>query len=136
MGIRPFYRREEKDKATMLMNELGIGNLASKSYKELSGGQQQRVLLARALCATDEMLVMDEPVNGLDTKTIKSFYSLIHKLNKENELTIVMVTHNIDKVIDHATNIVYLKDKMEFQGTKDEFLQSEFAKSFKLEEKQ
>ena len=135
MGIRPFYRRAEKDKAQMIMNELGVGNLATKSYKELSGGQQQRVLLARALCATDEVLVMDEPVNGLDARAIKNFYSLIKKLNRENGLTIIMVTHNIDKVIDHATHIVYLKNKMEFAGSKEDFVCSEFAKHFKLEEK-
>ena len=135
MGFRPFYKRSEKDKAQMIMNELGIGNLSLKSYKELSGGQQQRVLLARALCATDEVLVMDEPVNGLDAKAIKNFYSLIRKLNRENGLTIIMVTHNIDKVISHATHVVYLKNKMEFAGTKEEFVESEFAKNFKLEDK-
>lgn len=135
MGFRPFYKRAEKDKAQMIMNELGIGNLSLKSYKELSGGQQQRVLLARALCATDEVLVMDEPVNGLDAKAIKNFYSLIRKLNRENGLTIIMVTHNIDKVISHATHVVYLKNKMEFAGTKEEFVESEFAKNFKLEDK-
>jgi len=132
MGIRPFYRREEKAKAEKIMEELDIKDLAKKSYKELSGGQQQRVLLARALCATDELLVMDEPVNGLDSRAIKKFYSLIKKLNVENGLTIIMVSHNIDKVIDYATNIVYLKKDMAFAGTKEDFLQSEHAKYFKL----
>lgn len=135
MGIRPYYRKSEKDKATMIMNEMGVGNLANKSYKELSGGQQQRVLLARALCATDEVLVMDEPINGLDTKAIKNFYSLIHKLNVENGLTIIMVSHNLDKVIDNATHIVYLRNKMEFCGTKEEFLTSQYASILKTEEK-
>ena len=135
MGWRPFYRRGEKDKANRMLSELGISDLAKKSYKELSGGQQQKVLLARALCATDEMLIMDEPVNGLDSRSIRSFYSLIKKLNRENGLTIVMVSHNIEKVIDYATHIVYLKDKLEFVGTKDEFLSSEYAKNFKLEDR-
>ena len=132
MGFRPFYKREEKAKAEKIMEELDIKSLAKKSYKELSGGQQQRVLLARALCATDELLVMDEPVNGLDARTIKKFYALIRKLNVENGLSVIMVSHNIDKVIDNATHIVYLKNEMAFAGTKEEFLQSEHAKYFKL----
>ena len=134
MGIRPFYKREEKAKATKILEELEIVDLSKKSYKELSGGQQQRVLLARALCATDELLVMDEPVNGLDAKAIKKFYSLIRKLNIENGITVLMVSHNIDKVIRNASHIVYLKKDMAFAGTKEEFLSSEYAKYFKLGE--
>jgi len=135
MKLRPFYNRSEKDKANKILEELGIQNLSSKSYKELSGGQQQRVLLARALCATDDILVMDEPVNGLDARAIRTFYSLIHKLNVENGLTIIMVSHNIDKVIKYATNVIYLRDKMEFFGTKDEFVSSEYSKYLKLGDK-
>jgi zinc transport system ATP-binding protein len=134
MGFRPFYNKVEKAKAEKIMEELDIKPLARKSYKDLSGGQQQRVLLARALCATDEVLVMDEPVNGLDARAIKKFYSLIKKLNIENGLTIIMVSHNIDKVIAHATHIIYLKNEMAFAGTKEDFLQSEYAKYFKLGE--
>jgi len=134
MGIRPFYNKVEKEKAEKIMQELEIKPLSKKSYKELSGCQQQRVLLARALCATDDLLVMDEPVNGLDARAIKKFYALIKKLNVENGLTIIMVSHNIDKVIDYATNIVFLKNEMAFAGSKEEFLQSEYAKYFKLED--
>ena len=132
IGFRPFYKREEKMKAEKIMEELDIKDLAKKSYKGLSGGQQQRVLLARALCATNELLVMDEPVNGLDARAIKKFYALIKKLNVENGLTIIMVSHNIDKVIDYASNIVYLRDEMAFAGTKEDFLSSDYAKYFKL----
>ena len=134
MKFRPFYNKAEKEKANKIMQELDIADLAKKSFKELSGGQQQRVFLARALCATDEVLVMDEPVNALDSKAIRKFYSLIKKLNVDNGLTIIMVTHNIDKVIKYATDVVYLKNKMEFAGKKEEFLQSEYAQVFKLEE--
>lgn len=131
MKLRPFYNREEKAKAEKVMSELEILALAKKSYKELSGGQQQRVLLARALCATDEILVMDEPVNGLDARTIRKFYSIIRKLNSENGLTIVMVSHNIDKVLDYATHIIYLKNDMAFAGSKEEFVDSEHMENFK-----
>jgi zinc transport system ATP-binding protein len=132
MGFRPFYKREEKAKAEKIMEELEIKDLAKKSYKELSGGQQQRVLLARALCATNELLVMDEPVTGLDSKAIRKFYALIKKLNKENGLTIIMVSHNIDKVIDYASDIIYLSTEKAFVGTKEEFLTSDYAKQYKL----
>lgn len=132
MGFRPFYNREEKAKCDKVLEELDIADLASKSYKDLSGGQQQRVLLARALCATDDILVMDEPVNGMDARSIRKFYSIIRKLNSDNGLTIVMVSHNIDKVIDNATHIVYLRGDMAYAGTKEEFLSSEYAENFKL----
>ena len=81
------------------------------------------------------MLVLDEPINGLDAKSAKSFYSLIKKLNRENGLTIVMVSHSIDRVIDYASHIVYLKDRLEFAGTKEDFLASEYVKNFKLEDR-
>ena len=134
MGFRPFYNKAEKDKANKIINQLGISDYQKKSFKELSGGQQQRVLLARALCATDEILILDEPTNGLDARAIRYFYELISKLNTENGLTVLMVTHNIENVIKYATNVVYLKKEMAFAGTKDDFLDSEYAKYFKLEE--
>ena len=133
MGWRPFYNRAEKEKAQTILKTLGIADYQNRSFKELSGGQQQRVLLARALCATDELLVLDEPTNALDARAIKNFYDLIAKLNKENNLTIIMVSHNIEKVINKATHVLYLKNTVEFFGTRDEFLQSDFAKYFRIE---
>lgn len=134
MGFRPFYNRAEKDKVQTILKTLGISDYQNRSFKELSGGQQQRVLLARALCATDELLVLDEPTNALDARAIKNFYDIISKINKENNITIIMVSHNIEKVIDKATHILYLKNTAEFFGTKEEFLQSEYAAYFKLGE--
>ena len=134
MGFRPFYTAREKDRCNKIMKELSVDEFASRSFRELSGGQQQRVLLARALCATDELLVMDEPTNNLDSRSIKLFYKLIAKLNKENGITIVMVTHDLDKVINSTNKIVYLKDQMKFVGNRDEFLNSEYAKLYNFEE--
>lgn len=130
MGFRPFYNKSEKEKALKLMTQLNIIDHKNKSYKDLSGGQQQKVLLARALCATDELLVMDEPTNGLDMRSIKAFYDTIYKLNQENGITILMVTHNLDKVIEKATKIIYLKNTQVFMGSKDEFLESEYGKNY------
>jgi len=132
MKYRPFYSKEEKEKALGYCKYLGINDLYNKSYRELSGGQQQRVLLARALCATDELLVLDEPTNALDVRSRNKLYELISDLNK-NGLTIIMVSHNIEKVINDVTHVIYLKDKPEFIGTKEDFLQTEYAKLNKLE---
>ncbi|MBQ7351635.1 MAG: metal ABC transporter ATP-binding protein [Clostridia bacterium] len=130
----PFYTRQEKAKCNTIMTELGVAEFANKSFKELSGGQQQRVLLARALCSSDELLIMDEPTNNLDSKSIKLFYKLIAKLNKENGITILMVTHDLDKAIKDVTNVLYLKDELKFAGTRDAFCASEYAKLFGVEE--
>jgi len=134
MGFRPFYNKVEKEKCNKILSQLGATDYQDKSFKDLSGGQQQRVLLARALCATDELLVLDEPTNGLDARAIRHFYELIDKLNRDNGLTVVMVTHSVENVIKYATHVVYLKDTMEFAGAKEEFLNSEYAKYFKLGE--
>lgn len=133
MGWRPFYNKAEKEKAREILQMLGIEDLANKSYRELSGGQQQRVLLARALCATNDLLVLDEPTNALDVRSRNKLYRLISDLNKKG-LTIIMVSHNLESVIDDATHIVYLKDTPQFIGTKEEFLLTEYAKINKLGE--
>lgn len=132
MGLRPFYKKSEKEKASETLRYLGIYDLINRNYRELSGGQQQRVLLARALCATNDLLVLDEPTNALDTRSKNKLYDMIADLNK-NGLTILMVSHNIDKVISYATHIIYLKDNLQFAGTKEDFLASEYAKLFKLD---
>lgn len=131
MGLRPFYRRSEKAKAEEILKSLGIADLVNKSYRELSGGQQQRVLLARALCATDELLVLDEPTNALDVRSRNKLYQLIADLNKKG-LSIIMVSHNIENVINDATHVIYLKDTPQFIGTKEDFLLTEYAKLNKL----
>ena len=133
MGLRPFYNKAEKNKANGIIEFLGLENLTKNGFKELSGGQQQRVLLARALCATDKILVLDEPTNGLDSKTTNQFYKLLKNLNNSG-LTIIMVSHNLDKVMEYASHIVYLKDSMIFNGTKQEFESSDIMSALKVGE--
>lgn len=133
MGLRPFYTKAEKNKANGIIEFLGLENLTKNGFKELSGGQQQRVLLARALCATDKILVLDEPTNGLDSKTTNQFYKLLKNLNNSG-LTIIMVSHNLDKVMEYASHIVYLKDSMIFNGTKQEFESSDIMSALKVGE--
>ncbi|MBE5944495.1 MAG: metal ABC transporter ATP-binding protein [Lachnospiraceae bacterium] len=129
MGIRPFYNKEEKKRAEEIMMKLGIEGLAKKCYRDLSGGQQQRVLLARALCATKKMLLLDEPVAGLDPVVTTEMYDLIESLNKEG-ITIIMISHDIHAALKYATKILYVSDKPVFYQSKEAYLESEKGKLF------
>ncbi|MBQ9960840.1 MAG: ABC transporter ATP-binding protein [Firmicutes bacterium] len=102
LGRRPFYSKEDKALALEKMQKLGIENLTSKSYRNLSGGQQQRVLLARALCAAEKMLLLDEPTAGLDPAATNEMYDYIKKLNDEG-MTIIMITHDLEESAKYAT---------------------------------
>lgn len=124
-GIRPFYSSREKKLASENMERLGISSIKNRSYRELSGGQQQRVLLARALCATKKILLLDEPVTGLDPMVTAELYELISKINKSG-ITIIMVTHDISAA-KYASHILCMREKDWFFGTVDEFRQSEFS---------
>jgi len=128
MGLRPFYNAEEKKLAKDAMAQVDISNLAKKCYRELSGGQQQRVLLARALCSTRKVILLDEPVSGLDPKATSDMYELIMGLNKSG-VTIIMVTHDVSVAINYASHILHV-GKKHFFGTKDEYCQSRIGKSF------
>ena len=119
-GFRPFYNKQEKQHAAELMEKVGISHLAKRCYRELSGGQQQRVLLARALCATRKMLMLDEPVSGLDPKASAEMYELVHKLNKEG-ITILMISHDVATAIPYASHILHIGKEI-FFGTQAEYL--------------
>lgn len=118
-GRRPFYIKEEKLLAARAMAKMGITDLAKKCYRELSGGQQQRVLLARALCATRKVLLLDEPVSGLDPIVTEQMYELIADLNKE-DITIIMISHDIAAALRYASHILHIGDTV-FFGTKEEY---------------
>lgn len=96
MGFRPFYNKEDKEKANEALKILNISNIKNKSFSELSGGQRQKTLLARSLCATDKLLILDEPSNNLDNTSREEFYLLLMKLNKELGITIIMISHDLD----------------------------------------
>ena len=95
-GMKPFYTAEDKKQAWEKMDMLGIRDLAKQCFRDLSGGQRQRVLLARALCATKKLLLLDEPVTGLDPIVTAEFYQLISRINKESGIAVVMVSHDIE----------------------------------------
>lgn len=127
-GFRPFYNKEEKELAQSNMKRMHISELASRCYRELSGGQQQRVLLARALCATQKILLLDEPVSGLDPRVTGEMYELISGLNRDG-ITIIMISHDIEAAVRYASHILHIGGKG-FFGTKEEYLESDTGKYF------
>lgn len=129
-GLRPYYTKEEKGLAEENMEKMGISALAKRCYRELSGGQQQRVLLARALCATRKLLLLDEPVAGLDPKVTADMYTLIRKLNREDGITVMMISHDIAAAVRYASHILHIGHKPLFFGTVDAYLDSPIGKVF------
>ena len=120
-GLRPFYNRAEKRLAADNMEKLGLTPLARRCYRELSGGQQQRVLLARALCATRKLLLLDEPVSGLDPIVTAELYRLIAELNAKDGITVIMISHDISAALRYATHILHIGDRI-FFGTRTAYL--------------
>lgn len=135
-GRRPFYSKTEKDIASANMEKLGITQLANQCYRELSGGQQQRVLIARALCATRELLILDEPITGLDPMAIQDFYSMIRKLNREDKVAIIMVSHDLRNAVEEANKILHLQKQVLFYGPAHDYMNSKAACHFFHEKEQ
>lgn len=129
MRKRPFYKKEEKAAAIKNLEKLEIIDLKNKCYGELSGGQQQRVLLARALCAADEILVLDEPVTGLDPAAAASLYDILQKLHDEG-MAIVMVTHDLKSIVGKTEKILHINEGGYFFGSVEEYRKSDYAKIF------
>ncbi|MCR5623980.1 MAG: metal ABC transporter ATP-binding protein [Lachnospiraceae bacterium] len=127
-GIRPFYNKEEKSLAMQNIKKLGIDEFIGTCYRDLSGGQQQRVLLARALCATQKVLILDEPVSGLDPLVTNEMYQLISDLNKDG-ITIIMVSHDINAAVTYANKILHIGHKI-FFGTKEDYVHSKIGRRF------
>lgn len=130
LGGRFHYGREEKERAAENMERMGIDELKNASYQELSGGQQQRVLLARALCATKRLLLLDEPVTGLDPIATGEMYNLIKLVNLCDGISVIMVSHDIHEAVRYATHILHLGHKQLFFGTSAEYRESGLARRF------
>ncbi len=128
-GWRPLFTKAEKKRAEENIRSMGIEHLARHCYRELSGGQQQRVLLARALCATSKLLFLDEPVSGLDPKVTTEMYELIEKLNREHNITIIMISHDIGAALRYASHILHIGDRV-FYGTRVAYQDSGICTSF------
>ena len=128
MHFCSLYTKKEKALAEQNIARMHLTKLRKKCYRELSGGQQQRVLLARALCATQKILLLDEPVAGLDPKVTSEMYELIDELNKDG-LSVIMITHDVQAAIKYATHIIHIKEKP-FFGTKEEYMNTSVGQSF------
>ena len=125
---RPFYTAADKRRAQRNMEKMSITDLKKRCYRELSGGQQQRVLLARALCATEKLLLLDEPVSGLDPKVTAQMYALISDLNRQG-ITVIMISHDMQAAVQYASHILHI-DHGVFFAAKEDYLQSEKGKAF------
>ena len=117
MGRRLFFAPAQKQLAEEKMRLLDIEKIRKQSYRTLSGGQQQRVLLARALCATDSILLLDEPVTGLDPEATEEFYSIVRKLNRDHGVAIVMVSHDLHGSMRDAGKVLVMNHGVDFLGT-------------------
>ena len=131
-GWRPFYTKEEKTAASANLKKLGLEGFERRCYRELSGGQQQRVLLARALCATQKCLLLDEPISGLDPKATAQMYEIIEQLHREG-ITIIMISHDVGVALADATHILHIGKHL-FFGTKESYLHSGIGQAFLNEE--
>lgn len=125
-----FYTKEQKKAAAAAMEKLGIGDIARACYRELSGGQQQRVRLARALCAANQLLLLDEPTTGLDPVVSAEFYALIDELNRRDNITVIMVSHDTGAPLRSASHVLHLKHRPLFFGTREDYLRSDAGKLF------
>jgi zinc transport system ATP-binding protein len=136
MGLRPFYSRKEKQRAEENMKRLLIADLKSRCYRELSGGQQRRVLIARALCASRRLLVLDEPAAGLDPLITEEVYELLKKINRETGITIIMVSHDMRAAVKYANRILHIKNKQRFFGETGDYTRSVPGKEFSNNKKE
>ena len=128
-GIRPFWRADHKKLADKAMARMGIDRLAKRCYRELSGGQQQRVLLARAFCATGDLILLDEPIAGLDPMAMTEMYRMIADLNREG-VAVVMVSHDVSAAVNYATHILHMSNTTTFFGTTEEYLATPVGQQF------
>ncbi|MGN1094287.1 MAG: metal ABC transporter ATP-binding protein [Candidatus Neoclostridium sp.] len=128
LGKRMFYGRAEKKLAEDNMKKMNVYELRNKCYRELSGGQQQRVLLARALCATGKLILLDEPVTGLDPIVTAEMYELIASLHEEG-ITVIMITHDVNAALRYATKVLHIGHGV-FFGSKEQYLESGICPGF------
>ena len=129
LRLKKMTEDEIRPKVLEMLEIVGLKGFERRSIYQLSGGQQQRVLLARALCATQKMLLLDEPVSGLDPKVTAEMYTLIEKLNREDGITVIMISHDVAAAVRYASHILHIGDTV-FFGTRVDYLQSPQGRLF------
>jgi zinc transport system ATP-binding protein len=133
-GVHFFFTSSQKSQALMNMGKLGILELKDRCYRELSGGQQQRVLLARALCAASRLLILDEPITGLDPAAAQDLYKMLAYLNQQEGMAVVMVTHDLTQALQSAKTVLHIDRTSWFSGTTQEYLRSAQGRRFGKEQ--
>ena len=128
LGRKPFYGKAEKQLAKDKLSELGMWDLRKECYRNLSGGQQQRTLLARALCAASRIILLDEPVTGLDPKVTLEFYQIIKELNNKG-ITVIMVSHDL-QALSYASHVLHITREKSYYGTREQYMKQDLAKHF------
>lgn len=130
LGRRPFYQKAHRDKMAHNLELMSATNLRKRKFSELSGGQQQRVLLARALCATSRLVLLDEPASGLDPEATVELYDRIDAVNDADGIAVIMVSHDTQCAATRASHILHLSLDQLFFGTRQEYLATELGRSF------
>lgn len=130
MGMRPFYNRKDREDALKKLELMGMKGMERRSFQELSGGQKQRVLLARAMCAAGRLILLDEPVSGLDPAATTDLYELIADINKNMGMTVIMVSHDTEAAVKYASHIMQLSHTQLFYGTADDYKNSEVGHDY------
>lgn len=125
-----FLTRAQREAVESNMKLLRIDHYRKQSFMALSGGQQQRALLARALCATSKLLLLDEPVAGLDPMATKEMYETIDDLNHHHGVTVIMISHDIGAAIRHGSHLLHLHNEPLFYGTTADYAHSEVCRLF------
>lgn len=130
LGLSPFFKAADRKNAERYMEKLGILELRRRPYSELSGGERRRVLLARAFCASDGLLLLDEPTAGLDPLVASEFYRLLREFRRETGATIIMVSHDKEAAVENADKILHMARTVKFFGSALEYNNSELGRSF------
>lgn len=130
LGGKAFYTRELKKMADDRLELLEIASLGNRCYRELSGGQQQRVLLARALCATRTLLILDEPVTGLDPVIARGLYDILREIRRKEEITVIMVSHDVRGAVEEADHILHIAGEVKFFGTTEDYMEDPAGAAF------
>lgn len=121
IGYFKFFKKKHKEQVLCAIEQVGMSDYAYQNIGNLSGGQQQRVFIARALVSEPELLILDEPTVGVDFKNVNRFYQLLHKLNTERGLTLLLVTHDTGAMTGYATAVACLNKTLHFHGKPDEY---------------
>ncbi len=128
--LRPFFTKSQKCKADDCLKLLAIEKLKNRSFLELSGGQQQRVLLARAICAAEKLVLLDEPVTGLDAASGAGFYELIKHLNSHHGIAVLMVSHDIERAVGFCSKVLHLGSGKYFFGKSEDYVNTDFFRNY------